>query len=328
MKKVIYISFICKHHIGVRKKIEEQVNEWRNTGIEVLVVNDLCGYGAIIKYLYRYYTFIKFFLFRCSSDSFVYIRQTVSLPLFGVFSRLRKYSYEVNADISKEASTLSIFQKILFLLFKDSLLKNADKVFFVTEELKSRYQNSSKFNYVFPNCLKKLGSKKKLPRGRDIVFVGNENQKWQGVDIFYEFVKALPMFNFHVVGNISRPLNFNCHNIVFHGILDGTDYFNLMSEMDFAIGTLAFYRSGLSEGSALKVRDYVAFDLPIVAGYFDTDFSASPFYLTVSTNPLDLDIEKIQDFFLQWERKSIHDYLDKANFCKNRESLRVQLICC
>lgn len=328
MKEIIYISFTCSHHLGVRKKNNEQIRVWEKAGYRTDIIYDLCQYGPIIKLLYRYYILIKFFVFQSKPNSALYIRQTITLPFFGLISKLRRYSYEVNADISKESNTLSYFKRFIYYFLKDKLMVNADKVFFVSRELRNRYRNISKKSYVVPNCIKELHSKKDLPRGNKIVFVGNEDQKWQGVDLLFEMVKKLPMFQFFIIGNVStRPELVNVGNVKFFGVLTGLEYEKIMSEVDYSIGTLAFYRSGITEGSALKVRDYVGYDLPVIAGYKDSDFSKAPFFMQLNDDDMKANFkQKIINFCEEWRYRSVHDYIDRSCLCEDRELFRIKLI--
>ena len=253
-EKIIYLAFTSPKHLGVRKKILTQTEIWETTGINVQIVYDKYDAGNFIKLLNRYRILILYFVLRKDKQARIYLRQTACLPFFSLITRFRAFSYEVNADISKEVATLTLLKRIFLTIFRDKLIDNASKVFFVSDEISKRYIRSGQKAYVFPNSLPSFPITKILPRSNKIVFVGSDQYAWQGVDILFSLIKKMPDFEFHIVGDIC---GLESNNVIFHGTMSGNEYESLMAEMDYSIGTLAFYRSGLTEGSPLNVRDYV-----------------------------------------------------------------------
>jgi len=47
---------------------------------------------------------------------------------------------------------------------------------------------------------------------------------------------------------------------------------NYVKRADVAIGALATYRKGMKETSTLKVREYLAYGLPVILDHHDPDF--------------------------------------------------------
>ncbi|HEX2696291.1 MAG TPA: hypothetical protein VHM28_01195 [Anaerolineales bacterium] len=60
-------------------------------------------------------------------------------------------------------------------------------------------------------------------------------------------------------------------NITFHGYLREEHYRQLLAAADVALSSLGFHRIGLQEASPLKSREYLAYGLPMVVPYRDTD---------------------------------------------------------
>jgi len=91
---------------------------------------------------------------------------------------------------------------------------------------------------------------------------------WQGVDKILELAAALPEWHFDLIGvePLEAPPNVTCH-----GFLARERYEPLLASADLALGTLALHRKDLDETSALKVPLYLAYGLPIVIGYADTN---------------------------------------------------------
>lgn len=75
-------------------------------------------------------------------------------------------------------------------------------------------------------------------------------------------------------------------NIEFHGVLPRSSYQTLMSRADVAIGTLGMHRKDMEEASPLKVREYLAYGIPTIIGYRDTDFPGEyPWLLRLANTP-------------------------------------------
>lgn len=327
MKKIIYISFTLSKHIGVRKKNLAQMEAWAAEGYKVEPVFDLESENILFRFLWRYIVLIRFFLFKKNPGAEIYLRQTICLPFMGVISGMRGFSYEVNADIGKEMGSYTGLKYLLHLIMRDSFIGRAKKVFFVSKELEVRlsaYVNGD--TYVYANSVSSVAKPKVLPRGTNVVFVGTDQYSWQGVDHLMKLIIKLPSYHFHLIGQFENEYN-HIDNVSYHGVLDGDDYQNLMTHMDYSIGTLAFYRSGLSEGSPLKVRDYIAHDLPVILGYHDSDFYNSDFVLYIDMQCQSIDVKKITNFFECWSTKSFVGRIDDAVYFHNRERNRVSLIC-
>lgn len=74
-----------------------------------------------------------------------------------------------------------------------------------------------------------------------------------------------------------------------------TECFN---HSDIAIGSLGFYKNGITEGSPIKGAEYCARGLPMVIGYTDMRFPKDiPFILQVSNDNSAVNIEQIVNFY-------------------------------
>lgn len=323
-KEIIYIAFVSNDHIGVMKKISSQVEVWRSLGYCVTIINDNVSGSALRKYAARYLTLIRYFILNTHIGSAIYMRQTPELPLYAFMLRRRRFSCEVNADVKAESKNYSIAKRIIALLFPQKIHNIATAAFYVSSELSKRLHQSEGAAYIFPNSLHAFPIERTLPRKVNVVFVGTPQYPWQGFDLFIAIVRAMPRYNFHVIGTDSGPI---CNNLQYHGALTGDEYHRAMGNMDFAIGTLAFHRAGIVEGSPLKVRDYLAFNLPFVIGYDDSDFLNSEFCLRINTDTLSEEIARIEKFFDSWRERSISIPDDSEYLNLNREARRVSLIC-
>jgi hypothetical protein len=67
------------------------------------------------------------------------------------------------------------------------------------------------------------------------------------------------------------PLPANVH---LHGYLGPEEYRNVLAEADVALSTLALHRKDMQEASPLKTRECLAYGLPMILAYADTDLDA------------------------------------------------------
>lgn len=111
-----------------------------------------------------------------------------------------------------------------------------------------------------------------LPR---LVFSGTPQLPWHGVDKLIFLARQFPDLQVDVIGYSSLDLEIKQipDNIVFHGFLAGKEYRQILSKADVGVGTLALHRNRMEEGSPLKVREYLAYGLPVILGYQDTDLN-------------------------------------------------------
>ncbi len=115
----------------------------------------------------------------------------------------------------------------------------------------------------------------KTPR---LIFIGSEGQPWHGVDKVLLMARELKRWRFDIIGPARLPEA--TPNVIFHGFMPRKRYQELLAQADAAIGTLALHRKRMNEASPLKVREYLAFGLPVIIGYRDTDFEKpAPFLL-------------------------------------------------
>ena len=82
----------------------------------------------------------------------------------------------------------------------------------------------------------------------------------------------MPEADFHIVGYEREDMPTGLPaNVAVHGVLAREEYEPLLAVSDAAIGTLALNRKQMNEACPLKVREYLAYGLPVVIAYKDTD---------------------------------------------------------
>ncbi|OQX62455.1 MAG: hypothetical protein B5M51_06135 [Anaerolinea sp. 4484_236] len=63
-------------------------------------------------------------------------------------------------------------------------------------------------------------------------------------------------------------------NVILHGYLKSEDYLKIFAIADVAVSSLAPHRKGMDEASSLKSREYLAYGLPTILAYKDTDLDS------------------------------------------------------
>ena len=105
-----------------------------------------------------------------------------------------------------------------------------------------------------------------------ITFVGSSGMIWHGVDKLIYLAEICKDLKINIVGykgaDFARPLP---TNVTAYGFLDRAAVAKVLMESDVACGSLALHRNNMQEGSTLKVREALAYGLPVLLGYRDTD---------------------------------------------------------
>lgn len=88
-------------------------------------------------------------------------------------------------------------------------------------------------------------------------------------------------------------------HIVFWGPRYGDDLTHVFETADIGIAPLGFYKHGIEISSALKVREYLARGLPVVAGSKQDLFTEEtfPYYLEFPNDSSAIDVERIVKFY-------------------------------
>lgn len=197
--------------------------------------------------------------------------------------------------------------------FRDRLLRRARRIVVVTREL-ARQPAIVKLGRpvsVFPNSID-LSAYPSLPapenRSPRVVFIGSPRLAWAGVDKIARLAASFPDWQFDVVGPSPEELPGAPANVAVHGSMDRQAYLPIMAQADVAIGPLALHRKGLSEGSALKVAEYLAYGIPVILGNAETAFpDGAPFLLQLSNTEDNVDVatHEILDFVERWRGRRI-----------------------
>ena len=276
--KLVYLAFVSPTAFGVREKIRSQIDSAASVYTSVEVINDKSR-CILLRFIFRYIALCQIFINR-DRNTVYYVRQQAMLPFFSYFLKGKCYAYEVNAYLPAELRTFNFLKRVIILLFNDDtkMLRGAKLQIYISSELRALYGLHCRHSMVVPNSITRLPKPlKKTERARKkIVFVGNEAQAWQGVDLLKSIINKCENFNFVLIGNFKNlPAS---KNVDFLGYVAPSNLPSILADCDLGISSLGFSRSGLREASPLKSRLYIECNLPHIGGYIDSEFQDYPFY--------------------------------------------------
>ena len=84
--------------------------------------------------------------------------------------------------------------------------------------------------------------------------------------------------------------------IIFHGTMFGKPLNDLFDQCQFAIGSLARHRSGITVIKTLKNREYATRGIPFIYSEQDSDFEQQPYIVKAPADETPIDIQTILDF--------------------------------
>lgn len=87
--------------------------------------------------------------------------------------------------------------------------------------------------------------------------------------------------------------------VIFHGPKFGDELDELFNRADFAIGSLARHRSGITHIKTLKNREYAARGIPFIYSETDSDFDHMPYVLKAPADESPIDVERLLAFMEQ-----------------------------
>ncbi|MEG0107646.1 MAG: hypothetical protein RR705_02180 [Lachnospiraceae bacterium] len=153
----------------------------------------------------------------------------------------------------------------------------------------------------------------------EFLFVANFSP-WHGLDtLLNEIEKSSINFKLHIVGTIlpddaSRIQNLKDKRLVVHGVLNSEQIRELSQRCWVGFSTFAHHRAGMTQSSALKVREYLIFGLPVYSDSPDVFPDSFPFYKVGKTDIHE--IVKYAFFVRDFTKKSISNaskkYVDKV----------------
>jgi hypothetical protein len=203
----------------------------------------------------------------------IYSRLVAPAPGLQALIRSIPFVLEINGDIAQEIPPS--IKRVRRLRARALQLRNADGVVYVSRELSRQRAPKPRRSIVLANpCLPpqtppQPSARPERPR---LVMIGYTRHSWCGMDKVVELARALPEFDFVVIG---AELDSGLPNLFSHGLLPQTEADRLIASCTVGLGPLALHRKGMAEASPLKARNCLALGLPLIQSYEDTDLGES-----------------------------------------------------
>lgn len=140
-----------------------------------------------------------------------------------------------------------------------------------------------------------------------------------GLGEYYRHTKQPRDIYFHIVGGVGPSEMYDSMHapgfaelmekykikdkIIFHGQLFGKELDNVFNQCQFAIGSLARHRSGITTIKTLKNREYANRGLPFIYSEQDSDFDDKPYVIKAPADESPIDILHIIDFLYSFAMK-------------------------
>jgi hypothetical protein len=218
---------------------------------------------------------------------------------------------ELNTDDRSEYKLYLPRHKYWYhLATRGRILRRAAGFVSVTHEIASRFTAFDKPIRTIGNSAD-LSAYPPLPPADNTntraVFIGSAGSPWHGVDKIVTLAGQLPEWHFDLIGP-SLDVESVPPNITMHGVIGREEYECVLERADVAIGSLALHRNRMDEACPLKLREYLAYGLPCINGYRDTDFPESvPFLLELPNTPDNVvrAVAEIRDFGERWRGRRV-----------------------
>ncbi len=350
LKKIAYIVYSNEDATsGVLKKVTTSINTWQNFGIQskLFILTSNANLNTQLtanfsKNLIQIYHFnsnnnkigqfkklvndvINF------SPDLVYYRYHMFLPGYSKLASKIPIVIEVNTNDIIERKIHSKINYFFNKFTRNIIFNNCIGIIFVSPELPhlNEFANFKKPFLVLGNSIdtslipKLEPTKNKTPQ---LIYMGGSDQPWQGVDKIFILAEMFPEWFIHIVG-IANNYQKAPSNMKFYGFLEFDQYVEIMKKADCAIGTLALHRKQMNSTSALKVLEYLAFGLPVILAYQDTNLPEdAPFILKLPNveNNIIPNKSKIEKFVYTWMNKRVPGTITNIFDTKEIEHKRIK----
>ncbi|MBI3151541.1 MAG: glycosyltransferase family 4 protein [Chloroflexi bacterium] len=324
------IAYVSLHwprtrNSGVGKKIQSQVTSWNAMGHEARLFMHTSTYESLSDLIDADYFFypaagkIRTEINRIEAmrrmisairdfrPDLIYLRYSIYVYPAHRLMDIAPVIEEINTNDLTQHEGLGGIYSLYNRLTRGIFLRRIRGLVAVSRELavSSAFTSYCKPTHVIANGVNLAGfeqlpfPKNEVPR---LVFIGNPGYPWHGVDKLVTLARLLPDIRVDIIGyDQLQDLEPLPENISLHGYLGMDDYKAVLAQADAAISSIALHRVQLEEASPLKSRECLAFGLPLIIAYTDTDLNESDcdFLLKIPN----------QEDNVQTHAQAIHDFV-------------------
>lgn len=333
MKDYIKIAYLIHWTpatgFGVVKKVTEQVQEWlrQDNEVHVFMVGKqvqraaewLAEKGFAAKVFYFPYdnltervtqwTLLTREIVKAKPD-LIYFRYDLYMPQMEILFRFYPTVVELNTNDVAEFCLVKNARCLYNAIFRHRTFALSRGFVAVSNEIAGLVRQTHKPTKVIANGIS-LRNYPVLPPPADkqirLAFLGSPGQTWHGVDKIVALARHFKEWHFHVIGPDQSEIPEPPPNVMLHGYLDQPAIEGILAQCTAGIGPMAIERKKMKEGSPLKVREYLAYGLPVITSHRDTDFpEGSEFILQIpSTSEVTSLASEIKAFVQRWFGKRV-----------------------
>lgn len=280
---------------GVGKKIQAQVTAWNDLGHQARLFMHTAQYEPKSNLIEANYFFYEndgklkteinrikamtrlIAAIRDFHPDVIYLRYSIYVYPVQRLMSIAPVVEEINTNDLNQHNELGRLYSLYNRLTRGILLRSVHGLVVMTHELAfgpafSQFQKPTRViaNGIDINNIKPLQPPKNhIPH---ILFIGTPGYYWHGVDKLITLARNFPDLIIEVAGyDHIAGLSDLPSNLMLLGYLEGTAYQNALARADVAMGTMAWHRSGMEEGCPLKTRECLAYGLPMILPYIDSD---------------------------------------------------------
>lgn len=299
---------------GISNKIIGQVdglNEFYNTDLclienEVLTFNNtprLKANNGILGKVRKYFSLLK--IIRKNNYDYLYIRNVrgISSALLILVLFFTKKQTQINLEIPTYPFESENQQSNVLIRVVEAVVQKLYK--YVVGSI--TYMGTETDSIWGIDAIKiengvdvvNMPLKKDPEKGNYINIIGvGSLDYWHGYDRIIEGMVNVNNIKFHIVGDgkerdllmtLARNLKVD-DKVIFHGKLFGESLNNLFDKCNLAVDSLARHRSGNSNNSSIKSKEYTARGIPFILAHDDDSFKTEGFVYRLPSNddPIDL----------------------------------------
>jgi len=230
-------------------------------------------------------------------------------------------------EVKTQEGIIGLLHASLESFIAPYVLRRSQGVIGVTNQIQKYEQKRSGLNipgFTLPNGINtKTALLIEDERNTEIrlAFVAAAFAPWHGLDIVLnEFKKNNIMIHLDVIGSVPNALKYEDPRIKYHGVLDKNHLTQVLQRTDIGLTSFGLFRNKMTEGSTLKLREYLAFGIPVYGDSPDSALpSEFPYYLVDTFS-----LEKVKSAAIHLKkvrrdkiRKESLQYIEKSELMSN-----------
>jgi glycosyltransferase involved in cell wall biosynthesis len=280
---------------GVGAKIRRQISIWKYMGHDVklfCLTPEHIPVPDSVQFIFKPSIYLPFFkeltleisrsiklsrmlhAIKIYQPDMIYFRFGLfTFPLHKMF-KIAPVFMEVNSNDVEEYKTRGVFFYLLNRITREIVFRRSAGLLPVSQEIA---ELNKKYNR--PTCVVSNGidldaftplpaTKNKTPVLSALGSPGN----WQGMDKLFHLARKFPDLTIYIIGDSPHDFSETIpDNLHICGFLSRNEIREIFSNTDAVFSQLALHRKNMNENPTLKVREALAYGLPLILAHQDAD---------------------------------------------------------